>query len=482
MKRITHAVAACSLALGCSGLQTDETESVGSIDEALNGTLSQRGNLTRKTFAETSEALRQLDTYNPDSAVNSYYETVRIGSNGTGASISDGVNGISTLNRFKTVYGFTASDPKAFYYNRGDLGIGREMHCADRLQVAGQEQIACYVSNFAAGPDNTEFTFGLSANIAFDNMNKPTPNSFATVAMVFRKNASTNKVFFVVYDQNGNLSPFAALDRHGLNYALAFKNGTPGPEFGVPGETFNNHIPSNCIACHGGDNYVRSTHVQNNSLFLPFDLDQFEYQNAPNRTRAQQTPAFKTLNEIVRKVAALSVAAAPGPQMGVAIKKQLDGWYGNMPANLGDLPTSADNTERFEGEFNPDFVPAIKDPQVPDSQGGGRWNASATSIAAYRDVVRRSCRGCHVSSTISFNTEKQFRDFAFSAATDLCSYQMPHALQTLREFWQSGAPAALESYYRNVGQIDAANKLHACSPGTVATLDPDKIGAAAAPL
>jgi hypothetical protein len=481
MNRLTHAVAACSLALGCSGLQTDETESVGSLDQALNGTLSQRGNLTRKTFAETSESLRQLDTYNSDSTINSYYETVRVGSDGTGASISDSVNGIRTLSRFQQVYGFTASDPKAFYYNRGDLGIGREMHCADRLQVAGKEQIACYVANFAGGPDNTEFTFGRSANFAFDNMNKATPNSFATVAMVFRKNASTNKVFFVVYDQNGNLQPFAALDRHGLNYALAFKQGTPGPELGTPGVTFNNHIPSNCVACHGGDRYDNATHTQNNSLFLPFDLDQFEYQNATNRTREQQKNTFRTLNEVVRKVAALSVTQSAATKMGIAVKKQLDGWYGNIPANSGDQPTSADSSERFEGEFNPSFVPNIVDPNVTDP-GQGRWNANATTIAVYRDVVRRSCRGCHVAASPSFDTESAFKNAADIAVTDLCLYQMPHALQTLREFWQSSAPAALESYYRSVGKTDAANRLHACGPGTVATLDPDKIGAASAPL
>jgi hypothetical protein len=61
---------------------------------------------------------------------------------------------------------------------------------------------------------------------------------------------------------------------------------------------------------------------------------------------------------------------------------------------------------------------------------------------------------------------------------------MPHAQQTLREFWQSPARAALEAYWPDptVGKVQAANKLAACSPGDRVTLDPPLIGSTLAIL
>jgi hypothetical protein len=59
---------------------------------------------------------------------------------------------------------------------------------------------------------------------------------------------------------------------------------------------------------------------------------------------------------------------------------------------------------------------------------------------------------------------------------------MPHALQTLRQFWRSSAPTVLESYFRSVGQAAAGDVLHGCGPGDVANLDPHWIAASVAPL
>jgi hypothetical protein len=49
---------------------------------------------------------------------------------------------------------------------------------------------------------------------------------------------------------------------------------------------------------------------------------------------------------------------------------------------------------------------------------------------------------------------------------------MPHALQTQREFWQSGQRDALETYWRNSGLTGPADTLHAAGPDRIITLDP----------
>jgi hypothetical protein len=70
---------------------------------------------------------------------------------------------------------------------------------------------------------------------------------------------SPDRVFFVVHDQDGNRVNAATLDRYGISFNQAFQppggtfpNNPDAGKFGTPGVDFNNHVPSNCIACHGG--------------------------------------------------------------------------------------------------------------------------------------------------------------------------------------------------------------------------------------
>jgi hypothetical protein len=431
--------------VGCSNSDVGIGESLGETGEALNGALSARGFLVKtSTVSSPDEATRQLDTKN-------YYLSPRTGtaSNGSGSTIW---SALPTLTAFRNLYFGWGSEVRARYYNRGDLGLGRDMHCVDRSAFDGQ--IACYVTNFAAGPDGTEFTFGLSENIAFQNMNQG--HLVATVAMVYREYATWgDKILFMVYDQNGNLTNAAPLDRHGLNFATEFKNNpNPNPTvFGTPGKEFNNHIPSNCLNCHGGK-YVPNTHSVTGAVFLPFDLDQFQYQDVAGQRLADQLTAFRSLNQMARKVAFRSAGYTA-----TAVTTQIDGWYGNV------------NSEILSGNFNAGYVPA-------------GW-ASAPDF--YYSVVRRSCRGCHMTlpkldannqlNALRFESSNDFNAYAAASAGALRNHFMPHALQSQREFWLSSQPAKLANYLNSVDSA-AATLFQSASPLDVVTLDPPAIMAA----
>jgi mono/diheme cytochrome c family protein len=416
----------------------------GGVEEGVAATAQQElnvakvSNLTKEQgglSAESDEGARQTDTLN-------YYNTFAPP---------------ATLAGFIATYGFTAPGAdvaEATYYNRGGLGIGREMHCVDTYTANGT--IACYVRNFAAGDDGSEFTFGLSADTAFTNANSG--NAFATVAMVFRNPtfapvAAADRVRFVVYNGAGSAVLYAAaLDRVGIVYANAFNNGTSLTELGTPGVNFNNHIPSNCASCHGGI-YNSSNKSISGSLFLPFDLDQFEYENVPGKRRADQEPAFKRLNQMVRKMALRS-----GFDLGNSIVKQLDGWYNN------DLTNSnvASRPETFSNNFNSAFIPA-------------GWNANTATRTAYTSVVRPACRNCHVANRIlqlHFDDEASFAGLIPLIATDVRDFIMPHSLQSVRTFWQSPQPTALEKYFIAAGYSAEATIVHNAGPADVATLDP----------
>jgi hypothetical protein len=434
---LVPALALFALAAGCAPPEDELPERK---DQALNGSLSSKSNLSRKTITTADEFERRKDT-------DLYHREVGLDPNGgyTSGTIAPFMTSFTS---FKNRYGFPTGEVKAFYYNRGDLGIGREMHCVDHSSSDGQ--IACYVKNFFAGDGNTEFGFGLSPNIAFDNMNAG--NAFATVAMVYRRDASPqDKVYFVVYDAQGSIASNAALDRHGLNYALELKQhpGTLDPAlFGTPGVHFNNHIPSNCTNCHGGK-YDPATHSVTGALFLPFDLDQFEYQEVPGKTRADQLTAFARLNEMVRKVAAGSDAGQ--------LVDQIDGWYGNLSARSSVLTQP----------FNASYLPA-------------GWAGTSAGTALYRSVIRPYCRNCHVANYPYFNTETEFKPKATTALVDVCTWQMPHALQTVREFWLSSGWEAFESWYRTNGYDTSF--VQPCGPGSFVTLDPQLIASTRAPF
>lgn len=437
MKRFLFGALLCTVA-GCSSTDSglSGADTFGESQQRLNGSLSPNGFLVgggafygtyTKNLRDpsavppaplTDEAAREADT-------NYYYDHVGSDATGGGASIR---SALGTLQDFRNHYFFASGQTVTRYYNRGDLGIGREMHCR-----TDEGQTACYVTNYSAGTANVdgalnEFTFGFSSAIAFSNMEAG--NAFATVAMVYRPQATANKVIFIVYDAAGKIQSTAALDRHAVNFV---DKGT-----GTPGVNLNLHIPTNCLNCHGGSYTTGASPNVQASAFLPFDLDQFEYK--PSSGFSRDEAKFRELNQKVRDVAA-------GLQNS-SITDQIDAWYGNNGS--ATLPAN---------DFNGDGV-------VSGWQNG---------VGIYQSVVRRSCRGCHMTSALRFNSETDFLNQAETIGSDIKNHVMPHALQTQRLFWQSGQPTALANYFRSNGHPTAGDDIAAAGPANIVTLDPHLI-------
>jgi hypothetical protein len=133
-------------------------------------------------------------------------------------------------------------------------------------------------------------------------------------------------------------------------------------------------------------------------------------------------------------------------------------WYGN---NLGS------------GTFDRNAVPTC-------------WSNSQ-DIGIYQSTIARSCRNCHMADHaggITFEAPGQFNALANLSVFDICGNSMPHALQTMREFWLSGAPLNLANYWYSIGLNSAADTLLGrngnppCggTPGVV-TLDPPPLAA-----
>jgi hypothetical protein len=204
-----------------------------------------------------------------------------------------------TLTDFQARYGFPTGEVSAVYYNNGDLGIGRDMHCVGNTGAIGGS-MACYVRNFGA--------FGGTKEDAISKLVKGT-SPFATVAMVYEAPIeSPDAIKFMVYGATGTLVNQAQLDTHGNNVS----------------------VPQNCLNCHGGrSSYDGKNHSVSEARFLPFDPNAFVYAGRDDLSFPAQEARFRLLDRMVA-----GAASPPG------VSELIDGLF-----------------PRNDGPFNGDFVP-----------------------------------------------------------------------------------------------------------------------------
>src|SRR5690606_29820171 len=234
----------------------------------------------------------------------------------------------ATVDDFKERYGFGGPGAvSATYFNRGDLGIGREMHCT-RFAAEGGAGLACLVANYGELGGSEALAIEETVDGAESGAHL---GSFATVAMVYTPPISApNAVQFLVYGPDGGaLVSEAPLDTREDNVS----------------------IPNNCLNCHGSNSsYDAASNRVIGARFLPFDTAAFSYADLPGFRLAEQQEAFRRLNQMV---------AEAGASAGV--RELVDGMYGGSVVTVG-VPQDAA------------FVPPA-------------WSASAEQSATYRHAV-----------------------------------------------------------------------------------------------
>lgn len=320
-----------------------------------------------------------------------------------------------TLDGFKELNGFHSTlneEVTAYYYNAGDLGLGREMHCK-KTELFGQADhfiLGCYVSNYGDGA-------GGSPEVALAQTINPSAHTpLATVAMEFFSSAAAHyyanyeqgapvtadyePVKFYVYDSGGQLSTNLQLDNEGAKY--------------VPGVCHGCHMeksdyPSRIYGA------VEPAHT-NKPVFLPFDGGSFEFSRDPGFTLSAQSESLRKLNALVMDT---------GPIQG--IKDYIDLVYGTQggASKVYNTGTIA-NWDQVEDSYI--------------NAGDSDW---------YEDVYRPYCRGCHMATDLfDFSNPAVFKSaFSFRVCpppgNDARS--MPHAEVPFKKFWASEAPQMIET-------------------------------------
>jgi len=312
-----------------------------------------------------------------------------------------------SLAAFRTRYGFTSGDVTATYYNDGDLGLGREMHCRALLgRMVPDVGIACYVTNYSGVAGKAVFNEPATTVLA-DAVARV--NSFATVAMVYNRVKQTTN--FVVYGASGEQALTAQLDSTKAHVS----------------------IPNVCLECHGIDSsYDSTTHaiIDPNvsagpaAQFLAFDPFSFKFSTAPGFTQHDQESAFRQLNALIARTSPTAATA-----------DLITGMY--APKLVTD-PTAVANN---------DYVPS----------GWAAADITQDGNTMYRGVVKRGCRGCHASASHAELDFLELADWTPLLATiryEVCArtsgsvrgHAMPQAERVSKQFWNSGARALVVSY------------------------------------
>lgn len=325
-------------------------------------------------------------------------------------SAVDPNNERTTLGAWWTKNGFTfdasgipTNAVRTSYLNFNDLGSGRDMYFLQH----GDGTVAAYVTNY--GLFNQDHG---NADLA---ANRNTPG--ATVAMEYGpvEGQGTTRIvkFFVFAGGNGaDTAPRApAADLDGFE-----------PKF----------VPNLCLNCHGGNynpaNPAAPTFAEINAgaSFRELDIATYKFPGGRVVANNAEKTAFKSQNLIVKGAAAGdTIAIQP-------IKDLIAGWYPGASVDQ-------DNT----------FTPT-------------GW-IGAPQQALYHDVVKQSCRTCHVAQDadtsdngigwISYGQLRGRRGFLDSFV--LCdSRVMPHAVITYRNFWLSTSPhrpAVLRTFSNGAG-------------------------------
>ena len=218
--------------------------------------------------------------------------------------------------------------------------------------------------------------------------------------------------------------------------------------------------PGLCNTCHGGSpkqlvNGVYPDHGDTGASFIAWDLDLYKYSATdPRYSRAIQEPKFKSFNKTVLSMSNLVTPLVFNTK--TTRSTLIRGWY----ESSGGIDNSAST-------FNGQFVPPgwVVDPGL------------------YLDVVKPTCRACHVQRENTgthtplaitfgtFNDFMQYKDEIESLVYDKAL--MPMALRTFNHFWESDQPQLLAQAIDRAYAPGGSGFSH-YQPGTSNVLQPGR--------
>ena len=271
------------------------------------------------------------------------------------------------------------------YYNKNELGLGRELACAefvDGTDPNGVEikGVACYVTNYGS-------VFRDQVNSLAEAVEGHYPRN--TVCITWRPSMEPGyEVQFYVYGPDGRRLDWAQLDTHG-----------PRPH------------PHVCMNCHGGV-YDEQKHLAKYARFLPLDPSVVVFPSGPN------VPYSLTQEGQEERIRLANLASTKSP-LTPAQQELLHELYGGQINVPGAVSRNS-------------WLPVA-------------WRGNQADEQLFDKVVKPYCATCHLASQVGmdgstlgsysmFRSPAEMRRFPLAAV--LCgTFGMPNAQPTRINFW-----------------------------------------------
>lgn len=395
----------------------------------------------------------------------SYYQTIGAVPNGARA----------TLALWKELHGFGAPggvEQSAVFYNRGDLAIGRDMHCRTYSPPIPSNSpltpvtLACYVANFSDGEPGHAFGNSDPAKAIVRATQGQNPLATVVMETTYFKELSIGdpEVYFIVYDANGQPDPAPVLD-------------------GSKGGRNKQSVPGICLSCHGGiggynaSNAPEPLSIRSNGTvnvvegqFLPFDPSLYLFGDGTRRVATpNEQEDLRALNAMIRAI------YASRPKNSHVIKDAIDGLY-SWCGGVDKAGCSIDDK-------NHPFVPA--GPCTADGRNERKTCGWTTGIPPYANmkpgfeitdfytkVIAPYCRNCHLGAPQKFNVQN-YASFSVANAARVRSvignHQMPFAEATFKNYFADTEATTLMSNYLDQVVVPGKTRRQRCREECAAT-------------
>jgi hypothetical protein len=272
------------------------------------------------------------------------------------------------------------------YYNKNELGLGRELGCAefDDGLANGPKGVACFVTNYGTAFRDANN----SLRLAVEGLHAKN-----TVCITYRPSLPSGyQVQFYTFNGSGNRIEWAQLDYLG-----------PRPQ------------PNVCMNCHGGI-YDSEKHLARYAHFLPMDPNVVVYGSDADAVANHVTRA--DLEERIRNANYLGYKS--GEALSPAQRDMLDKLYGGNIAVPGATTTN---------EWYP-----------------SGWNDTQSHRELFDRVVKPNCETCHLAMQTGRdgNTRAIYNSIMSPASFMeanlpgvVCgSFAMPNSQATRLNFWE----------------------------------------------
>jgi hypothetical protein len=315
----------------------------------------------------------------------------------TGAAAAPKITAPTTFETWKRTFGFPArgagESMEAFreragvvvYFNKNELGLGRELGCTEFKDGQGPDGhaatgIACYVTNYGTAFRDVHSSLAAAVEGA-------SPKN--TVCITYQPSREPGyEVQFYTYGHDGRRQEWAQLDTLG-----------PRPH------------PQVCMNCHGGA-YDEARHLARNARFLPMDPNVVTFASGPTAppgsTRAAQEERIRRINAL-----ALRTPLTPGQ------REMIHELYAGKHESAG-IPSATT------------WFPA-------------GWRGTAEDRDLFDQVVKPYCATCHLAMDKGLDDSTLFSYRLFESRAALVkfpveavvcgTFSMPNAQATSLNFW-----------------------------------------------